>query len=654
MRPSNNLQNHARHHVGLIQALVGLIGAATLVLGPARLAVAQVVYPSWSYTGSLNTARFWHTVTLLPSGKVLVAGGYPGYLYLNSAELYDPATGTWSITGNLNTARARHTATLLRNGKVLVAGGCQFFGSCSAELYDPATGTWSYTGNLNVGRAVHTATLLLNGKVLASGGASTNYGNTLNSAELYDPASGTWSYTGNLNTDRGRHTATLLPNGKVLVAGGFTSFPTLSLNSAELYDLATGVWSYTDNLDTERYAHTATLLLNGEVLVTGGLDANNNSSNSAELYNPATGTWSPTGNLNTTRDSHTETLLPSGKVLVAGEHNSRFGSAELYEPATGKWSITAYLNTARVFHTATLLPNGRVLVAGGDDADGEPLNTAELYDPSLSPNSTLMDDPQFFVREHYVDFLNREPDADGLAYWTDRITQCGSDARCVHERRIGVSGAFFVEPEFQDSGYFVYRFYKASFGRQPNYAEFTSDRGHVIGGSNLELNKQAFADGWVHRPAFLEVYPIDDGEGGSNMSNTEFVNKLFDTAGLTASIYDTQRQQEIQAMNTGRSHALVLRDLIEITDFKNIPDPMDPRYSEIKQTSQYNPAFVLMQYFGYLRRDIDQDGYDFWLEIVNNREPNNYRGMICGFITSIEYQLRFGSVATRSNADCSQ
>src|SRR5436190_3561333 len=115
-----NQVNHARHHVGLILALVGLIGAATLLPGPARLASAQAVAPSWSYTGSLNTVRSGYTATLLPSGKVLVAGGIAPLNdrnSLNSAELYDPATGTWSYTGNLNTGRYGHQATLLQNGK---------------------------------------------------------------------------------------------------------------------------------------------------------------------------------------------------------------------------------------------------------------------------------------------------------------------------------------------------------------------------------------------------------------------------------------------------------------------------------------------------------------------------------------------------------
>jgi hypothetical protein len=114
-------------------------------------------------TGSLTMARFGHTATLLPNGKVLVAGG--------GAELYDPASGAWSVTGSLATARSGHTATLLPNGKVLVAGGVGPSGIlASAELYDPASGTWSATGSLATARRLHTATLLPNGKVLVAGG----------------------------------------------------------------------------------------------------------------------------------------------------------------------------------------------------------------------------------------------------------------------------------------------------------------------------------------------------------------------------------------------------------------------------------------------------------------------------------------------------
>jgi hypothetical protein len=167
---------------------------------------------------------------------VLVAGGRgSGDVTLASAELYDPATGTWSATGSLNTARYDHTATLLPNGTVVVAGG-EPEELVSAELYDPATGTWSVTGSLNDGRADSVETLLLNGMALVADGTSWD----LSSAELYDPATGTWSLTGSLNQARKDHAATLLLNGMVLVTGGAFAGG-VPLASAELYDPGTAI-----------------------------------------------------------------------------------------------------------------------------------------------------------------------------------------------------------------------------------------------------------------------------------------------------------------------------------------------------------------------------------------------------------------------------
>ena len=143
---------------------------------------------TWTATGNLGTARKNHTATLLPNGKVLVAGGEDsGSNALSSVELYDSASGTWTATGNLGTARKNHTATLLPNGKVLVAGGNNGTVLNSAELYDPASGTWTATGSMGTARAYYTATLLPNGKVLVAGG---NNGTALSSAELYDPGLG--------------------------------------------------------------------------------------------------------------------------------------------------------------------------------------------------------------------------------------------------------------------------------------------------------------------------------------------------------------------------------------------------------------------------------------------------------------------------------
>lgn len=239
---------------------------------------------AWTKTGSLNTARSGHTATLLANGKVLVAGGagvigknYEGRL--TSAELYDPNSGTWTLTGSMNTGREWHTATLLPDGKVLVAGGFGYgvFLS-SAELYDTTTGTWEETGSLNTARDRHTATLLPNGKVLVAGGSDIS--GSVSSAELYDPATGTWTETGALNEPRSGVTATLLPNGKVLVAAGAS--PSIS---AELYDPAIGTWTLTAAPGERRIAHTATLLPSGKVLLAGGYGSGVVLS-SALLYHP--------------------------------------------------------------------------------------------------------------------------------------------------------------------------------------------------------------------------------------------------------------------------------------------------------------------------------------------------------------------------------
>lgn len=655
MRHSNNIQNRARHHVGLVLALVGLTTAvATLMPGLARLASAQAA-ASWSYTGNLNAFRDNHTATQLQNGKVLVAGGAKCHTennvfvcqYFDSAELYDPATGTWSSTGNLNTARADHTATLLPNGKVLVVMGGNNSGILnSAELYDPATGTWSYTGNLNTARFGHTATLLLNGKVLVAGGVN-NW--SLNTAELYDPATGAWSSTDNLRQERFNHTATLLPNGKVLVVGGeflVGAFDGANVvtDSAEIYDPATGTWTNTGNLNIGRTGHTATLLLSGKVLVAGGaVEPSFNTTNSAELYDQSTGTWSYTGNLITDRILHKATLLPNGKVLVAGDINTP-NSAELYDPATGTWNITANLNTGRARHTATLLPNGKVLVAGGTNADNT-LNTTELYDSGTSASNQI-DDPQFFVRQHYLDFLNREPDQKGLDFWITNITSCGVDTHCVEVKRIDTSAAFFLSIEFQETGYLVYRIYKSAYGNLPGAPvpvrlnEFLPDtqqigHGIVVGvgdwQTQLEANKQTFVTNFVARSRFSTDYPF-------SMTPAEFVDTMLISAGISPPMSERAAIiNEFGSAATSEDSAARARVLRRVAE-----------NSTLKQ-QEFNRAFVLMQYFGYLRRnpndppDHNFDGYNFWLSKLDQFHGNFVEAeMVKAFLSSIEYRQRFG------------
>lgn len=252
---------------------------------------------------------------------------------------------------------------------------------------------------------------------------------------------------------------------------------------------------------------------------------------------------------------------------------------------------------------------------------------------TATPTSNPVDDTRFFVRQHYVDFLNREPDAGGFDYWTNLIAQCGTDARCIRERRISVSAAFFIEQEFQQTGAFVYRLYEAAYGRRPSYAEFTRDRSRLTTSSALDANKQSLAEEFVQRTEFTQKY-------SPNLSHSEFVDALIksvkDKSGVDLS---HQRAALIADYDANNNRGRVLRSVTDDAAFA---------------AAEYNRAFVLMEYFGYLRRDPDEAGYQFWLNVLNNRVPNNYRAMVCAFLTSREYQERFSSVVTRSDAECGQ
>jgi len=346
---------------------------ATRVLEPTKNAIAIVtIVPSgFRPTGDMSTGRTAHTATLLQSGKVLMAGGdacmfdqYYGDCPLSSAEVYDAAVGTFTATtGNMSVVRVFHTATLLPNGKVLVAGGHD----ASADLYDPTSGTFAATGSMSVGRSSHTATLLGNGKVLIAGGQ--NVSGELATAELYDPSSGTFTPTGTMAAARTSHTATPLASGKVLIAGGFNSAGDLA--TAELYDPATGNFTAANSMVSQRAFQVATLLSTGNVLVTGGL-ANQVILSSAEIYDVVASSFTATGSMLTARDSHIAILLANGTVLVAGGGISF--TAELYNSGSSTFAQTGSMETVRALPAAVLLPDGRVLVSGGSDT-----NSAELY-----------------------------------------------------------------------------------------------------------------------------------------------------------------------------------------------------------------------------------------------------------------------------------
>ena len=265
-------------------------------------------------------------------------------------------------------------------------------------------------------------------------------------------------------------------------------------------------------------------------------------------------------------------------------------------------------------------------------------NTEAIFTAAASTESANpLDTPEYFVRQQYVDLLGREPDEGGFNYWSDRILECGNDVACVNARRRDVAAAFFIEAEFQQTGSFIYGIYKGSLGRSPVYTEFSSDRQQVIGGANLDAKKQAFAESFVSRGEFLAKYQ-------ANTSDESFVDALLQNVQQSSGIdLNTQRENLISSYNAGanlnESRSLVVRGLTESAAFRQ---------------AQYNAAFVRTEYFGYLRRDPETEGNNFWVDVLNNREPGNFRAMVCSFITSTEYQRRFSSIVSHSNGECGQ
>ncbi|HEY0545489.1 MAG TPA: kelch repeat-containing protein [Pyrinomonadaceae bacterium] len=323
-------------------------------------------------TGSLNEARYGHTATLLPNGKVLIAGGQAKERnVLATAELFDPQTETFTPAATMNGKRVGHTATLLPNGKVLLTGGSdRSFDTgaiASAEIYDPASDTFAATGAMHYPRVAHRATLLKNGQVLITGGVIIDQ--TLDvPAEIYDPATGVFTEVGKLNYSRFDHTATLLDNGQVLLTGGghTQNLEILIAAQAELYDPLSRTFRFTGTMHKARHKHSAIALPDGTVLIMGGADIYlmHGMTANAEIYNPHTEAFVETGQMSTARYKIRDAvvLLKNGKILVAGGGER----LELYDSQAGIFiPVKGSLSAAIFMGTATLLSNGNVVIIGG-------------------------------------------------------------------------------------------------------------------------------------------------------------------------------------------------------------------------------------------------------------------------------------------------
>jgi len=273
------------------------------------------------------------------------------------------------------------------------------------------------------------------------------------------------------------------------------------------------------------------------------------------------------------------------------------------------------------------------------------------------PGGNPIDGPSFFVRQQYLDFLNREPDAPGLDHWAGEITACDDPSRrqageslalCIERKRPSTSAAFFLSPEFQYTGYFVYRLYKGSLitngtGRPPTYQEFLRDVRQVASGiiqnnqlsaAAIEGNKKTFAEEFTKRAEFRSLY--------DPLSNFDYVERLFQTTGINVNAQE--KQALVDGLNNQtETRASVLQKVVDGTlVIAEGNQQFTTAYGRAFYEKEFNPAFVLMEYFGYLHRDPDAPGYQHWLDKLNLYHNYIDAEMVKSFITSPEYRARFG------------
>ena len=296
------------------------------------------------------------------------------------------------------------------------------------------------------------------------------------------------------------------------------------------------------------------------------------------------------------------------KIITDGNGNYRFDFVE----TNGFYSVTPTLVN---YH---FNPSARSFSQLGN-------NTNAVFTATLDAAGNTIDTPEYFVRQQYLDFLGREPDESGFNFWSDQILSCGGDAACIERRTINVSAAYFLSIEFQETGGLVDGLYRASFDRRPQYAEFGPDtavvaQNVVVGDGDwagrLAANKQAFIAAWMQRSAFRAAY---DG-----LANSTYVDTLLShTHG-----FNGDRDALVGELNSGSlSRAAVLRSVVENEGFVS---------------AKRNQAFVMMQYFGYLRRDPDENGYQFWLNKLSEFNGDFERAeMVKAFLVSGEYRNRF-------------
>jgi hypothetical protein len=420
-----------------------------------------------------------------------------------------------------------------------------------------------------------------------------------------------------------------------LVSGGHTISATYASDTR--FAASSGAITFTVNPPSLQFSAAAFAVTEGTNTLNVIVNRTGDTSGASTVDYTTSDTAGPNNcnAVNGTASLRCDYVLTLGTVRFAAGETSKSISIPIVDDAYAEGDETFTITLSNVTGATLGTPSTAIITIH----DNAPENV------TVNP----IDEAGFFVRQHYYDFLNREPDPDGFAFWTNQITQCGSDAPCIELRRINVSAAFFLAIEFQETGYLAYRTYKSAFGNlisppgtpvPVKFTDFLRDtqqlgRGVQVGigdwQTRLEANKQAFMLEFVRRPDFLAAYP-------NFMTANEFVTKL--NANAAGALSATEKNNLMAVLGATPSdvvrRASVLRSVADDPDFRS---------------AEKNRAFVLMQYFGYLRRnpndapeiDLNFDGYNFWLEKLNDFGGNFINAeLVKAFITSIEYRQRFG------------
>jgi uncharacterized delta-60 repeat protein len=574
------------------------------------------------------------SVAIQSDGKIVVAGAsYSSFgvvRYNTDGSLDTSFNGTGKVITSVGSSGGADSVAIQADGKIVVAGR-SWNGSTSgfALVRYNADGSLDTTFNgtgkvVTPGGGAASVTIQSDGKIIAAG-SSGNGSNAAFTLVRYTP-DGTldtsFNGTGKVitsvgNSGSGASDLAIQTDGKIVAAGyslaapdNWTSadFALVRYNADGSFDTSfggTGKIVIPDS-DYSDYATSVAIQPNGKVVVAGGRFIINIS------YDFAVVRLNPHGSLDTSFNG-------TGKVITS------VGSA--YEGAS----------------SVAIQADGKIVIAGETGPDefkdfvvvryqGDDATPAACANPS--------DCSDFFVRQHYLDFLNREADAAGLAYWTNEITFCGTDAQCVEAKRVNVSAAFFLSIEFQHTGYLAYRAHKAAFGDLAGKpvpvtrAEMLQDMQTLASGVvvnadgwqvTLEQNKQAYFAQLVASARFTALYP-------QSMTPEQYVDALNANAG--GALSSSERNTLVADLSGGaKTRAQALRVVAEDDDFLQ---------------AEFNRAFVLMQYFGYLRRNPNDPpdshfaGYNFWLAKLDQFQGNYIEAeMVESFINSNEYRQRF-------------